>query len=190
MKAPWTLPLLATLVAAPLFADDDELSERVNASRAAIQTMAKSLVATLEGAIATSGPAGAVKVCHDQAPGIQQAVSTNLGISVGRTSLKVRNPNNAPDAWEKAVLEDFQQRIAAGEDITKMERREVVEQNGDKWFRYMKAIPTRKVCLACHGEELSSEVAAAIKEAYPNDQAVGFKEGELRGAFTLKQHLD
>jgi hypothetical protein len=49
----------------------------------------------------------------------------------------------------------------------------------------MKAIPTAAQCLNCHGESISPEVDAKLKALYPNDQARGFKEGDLRGAFTL-----
>lgn len=49
----------------------------------------------------------------------------------------------------------------------------------------MKAIPTAALCVKCHGESIEAEVEAKLKELYPNDQARGFKEGDLRGAFTL-----
>ena len=51
----------------------------------------------------------------------------------------------------------------------------------------MKAIPTAALCLSCHGENIPADVDAKLKELYPNDQARGFKEGQLRGAFTLAQ---
>ena len=49
----------------------------------------------------------------------------------------------------------------------------------------MRAIPTEALCLTCHGETLAPELAAAIAREYPNDQATGFKLGELRGAFRV-----
>lgn len=49
----------------------------------------------------------------------------------------------------------------------------------------MKAIPTAALCVKCHGETIDPEVEAKLKALYPNDQARGFKEGDLRGAFTL-----
>jgi hypothetical protein len=53
----------------------------------------------------------------------------------------------------------------------------------------MKAIPTGEICLACHGESISPDVATAIREAYPQDQATGFSLGDIRGAFTLSKPL-
>jgi len=109
---------------------------------------------------------------------------------VGRTSLKVRNPNNAPDAWERRVLEEFEARKARGEDVRKLEHAEIVAVNGKKRFRYMKAIPTGKICLKCHGAKLDPAVAQTLEQFYPQDKARGFRVGDIRGAFTITQPLD
>jgi hypothetical protein len=55
----------------------------------------------------------------------------------------------------------------------------------------MKAIPTGKVCLSCHGpvEQISEAVKAQIANEYPHDRAVGFAEGSIRGAVTVKKPL-
>ena len=106
-------------------------------------------------------------------------------MTVGRTSLKVRNSTNAADDWELAVLKQFDARKAQGEPADKLEFFEVTDHESQKTFRYMKAIPTGALCLNCHGENIKPEVDAKLKELYPNDQARGFKEGDLRGAFTL-----
>ncbi|MEZ5577980.1 MAG: DUF3365 domain-containing protein [Candidatus Competibacteraceae bacterium] len=109
---------------------------------------------------------------------------------VGRTSLKARNPGNAPDNWELAVLKQFEAREAQGEPADKLEFFAVIEDDqGQKTFRYMKAIPTGALCLACHGDKLDPEVDAKLKALYPNDTARGFKEGDLRGAFTIAKPL-
>jgi hypothetical protein len=54
----------------------------------------------------------------------------------------------------------------------------------------MKAIPTGAVCLACHGETIAPPIAAKINELYPQDQATGFREGDLRGAFVVTKTLE
>ncbi|MEW8350145.1 MAG: DUF3365 domain-containing protein, partial [Candidatus Thiodiazotropha taylori] len=108
---------------------------------------------------------------------------------VGRTSLKLRNPENRADAWETAVLNEFESRKINGEDPMKMIKAEVVEENGRKVFRMMKAIPTAEVCTKCHGAELAEPVSTKLKELYPADEARGYKPGDLRGAFTLKKPL-
>ena len=108
---------------------------------------------------------------------------------MGRTSLKTRNPKNAPDAWEKRVLEEFDAAKSKGADATKLEHFEVVEKNGVRTFRFMKAIPVAEPCLTCHGETIKEPVKAKLAELYPNDRATGYKVGDIRGAFTLSKLL-
>ena len=136
------------------------------------------------------GPLVALDVCNVQAPAIAQAVGDTAGWKVGRTSMKARNEDNRPDMWELTAMLDFEKRREAGDDLTKMESYAIVEADKGRVFRYMKAIPTGGVCLSCHGESVAEEVLDKIHELYPADQALGFKAGDIRGAFTLSKQLD
>jgi len=135
------------------------------------------------------GPVNAIGVCNEKAPGIAAKAATDSGWEVGRTSLKLRNPNNEADAWELNVLNLFEARKAAGEKPDALAFGEVVETNGQKQFRFMKAIGTADVCLSCHGKDIKPEVAAKLDGLYPDDKARGFSKGDIRGAFTLKKNL-
>ena len=141
----------------------------------------------LEAAIKTGGPAHAVGVCQVRAPSIAEELSQQTGWDVARTSLKHRNPANVPDEWEREVLQRFEERKAAGEDVKGMAHAEIVETQGQSRLRFMKAIPTAGVCLACHGETIADDVAAALDEGYPSDLARGYKLGDIRGAFSLSK---
>jgi hypothetical protein len=106
---------------------------------------------------------------------------------IARTSLKVRNTSNVPDTWETTILRLFEVRKAAIEDINTMEHSEVVQVSEKTVLRYMKAIPTGGLCLVCYGSKLADDVSSKVNELYPNDQATGFKLGDIRGAFTLQK---
>lgn len=176
------LPFLLSL-SLPVFAAPD--MQALTAEGAAlIPPFQKQLLETVKGAMQAGGPAKAVEACQTLAPEIANQHSQQAW-SVGRTALKVRNPENAPDEWERKVLEEFTARAAAGESLAEMTRTEVV----DGQFRMMKAIPTGEPCLACHGKDIKPELAALIDQRYPTDQARGFSLGELRGAFTLSRPL-
>ncbi|CAK0744856.1 DUF3365 domain-containing protein [Gammaproteobacteria bacterium] len=136
-----------------------------------------------------TGAVSAITTCHIKAPSVSQDISRSSGWSVGRTSLKLRNPKNQPDDWEAQVLRRFEERQQAGENPDKIEFSEVVTHGDKKEFRYMKAIPTITLCLNCHGTEIKPEIQAAFKQFYPQDHATGFKVGDLRGAFTLCKAL-
>lgn len=183
--------LLAIIMAAPTAqAVADEQAHRADQSRAAIKSFGGALKGELKGALKSEGPLKAIEVCNNQAQSIASAISKKHGWDVSRTSLKPRNAANSPDAWERAVLEEFESRKAAGEELKVMEYYEVVTMNDKQVFRYMKAIPTaKKPCLVCHGSNLKPKVAAIIDKYYPNDQARGYKAGDIRGAFSIIQPM-
>ena len=187
------LAALAIACASPAFAQDkaaDPQAERIAAARAAVKGLGEGLKDKLMGAMKAGGPVTALDVCKTDAPKISAERSAQSGMDVARTALKVRNPSNAPDDFEKRVMEKFAADIKGGADAMKLDHAEVVEQDGKKVFRYMKPIMTAgNPCLACHGSELKPEVSAKIKELYPQDQATGFAAGDMRGAFTVKKAL-
>jgi hypothetical protein len=180
---------LADPAAAPVPAPQAP-NPQVDEAKALIKTFAGTLKGELEAAMKSGGPVQAIAVCKERAPAIAADISAKSGWKVGRTSLKTRNQaQNAPDAWERAVLARFDQRHAAGEPADTLAFAEVVESDGTRQFRFMKAIPTGEVCLACHGTAIAAPVAAALDQAYPGDQARGYKLGDVRGAFSLAKPL-
>jgi hypothetical protein len=134
---------------------------------------------------------GAIAACNDKAPKMAAAASQSTGWAIRRVSLKNRNPKAVPDAWEQAVLEDFDRRRAAGDSPANMEKAEIVAEGDKRTLRYMKALPTQGVCLNCHGTEdkIDAKVKARLTELYPNDKATGYSEGQIRGALTVKRPL-
>jgi hypothetical protein len=129
-------------------------------------------------------------VCKERAPAIAASLAEQTGWEVGRTSLKLRNVAlNTPDIWEQRVLKQFEDRKAAGQPVAGMTYAEVVETEDGTAYRYMQAIPTAQVCLACHGDNIEPGLAESIDQAYPDDQARGYAVGDIRGAFTLSKPL-
>jgi uncharacterized protein DUF3365 len=184
--------MLRSVIAAALLAlfagtasAQNDLPERMAKARAAASDFGARLLAELQKAMADGGPVNAIGVCNTIAPEIAAEKSAATHTSVGRTSLKLRQPKNAPDAWELRQLENFEARKAAGENPAALEVGEFTEKDGKPIFRYMKAIPTAPLCLNCHGAQLSPEVAARLQALYPEDRATGFALGDLRGAFTI-----
>lgn len=180
------LPRLAVAAccALSLSAAADE-SERLERAQTAASAFGAALKAELTQAMESGGPVAAIEVCKDRAPAIAEAVSLEQDVDLYRVSLKNRNPENAPNAWQREVLLAFEQRQAAGEDAAAMTWHATVETPSGNEFRYMQAIPTGGLCLACHGGTLAPEVAQKISELYVNDQATGFSPGDVRGAFVV-----
>lgn len=85
----------------------------------------------------------------------------------------------------------FTAQYIAGAEIKNMYFHEIVTtNNNDRIYRFIKPIPTEKVCLTCHGSNISSDLSHKIKELYPDDKAVDFKLGHIRGAFSVTIPLD
>jgi len=174
------LPLLAGTAAA-----QDDLQQRIAKARSAAGDFGARLLADLQKAMDTDGAVNAIGVCNRIAPEVAAEKSAAAQMSIGRTSLKLRQPKNAPDAWERQQLQNFETRKAAGENLASIEVGEFTEKDGKPVFRYMKAIPTGALCLNCHGTQLSADVVEKLHALYPEDHATGFAAGDLRGAFTI-----
>lgn len=165
-------------------ADDAMLGE----ARKVATTLPPKLLASLQEEIKKSGPEGAIPVCKDMAPKMAAEISQQTGWKIKRVSLKVRNEARAiPDEWEKAALEDFDKRAAAGESPAQLEKGEKIGNE----YRYVKALPVQPLCLQCHGpaDQLSPAVKSVLGKLYPNDQATGYSVGQIRGAISVRKLL-
>lgn len=134
----------------------------------------------------------AVTVCKEEAPAIAARLSAESGWTVKRVGTRVRNARTGtPDAWEQVQLEAFTAALARGEESANLRRLEVVETSTGPVQRYAQAILTAAPCLACHGDPGTQTEAlkTALKAHYPQDAATGYREKELRGAFSLQRPL-
>lgn len=172
---------LSLLISLNVWADNQQ--DHIDQAKPVILSFAKALKAELNSAMQAGGPVAGIEACNIKAPSITEQSNTQ-GWEVNRTSQKWRNPNNQPDAWEQQQLVMFKKEISEGVDPSTL----WAVQEDSKSIRVMKAIPTQPICLACHGENMSSRVQEILRERYPNDLATGFKAGELRGAFSLKRY--
>jgi hypothetical protein len=187
MKTICSILLLAA--AASSFASEIDTQAEADPAKQAVAAFGKALKGELMTAMQSGGPVNAISACNIKAPEIAAAVSSDHDLHIGRVSLKNRNPDNAPSAWQRTVLESFEARKQAGEDITALTWQELAEVDGGREYRFMKAIPTAPLCLQCHGAALAPQVADRLAELYPEDKATGFSEGDLRGAFVVTKKL-
>lgn len=154
------------------------LGARVEEAKAALAPLKQQLMGALKGALDEGGPMKAVDVCQLKAPAIAAGASHD-GVTVGRTSHKLRSPDNAPRAWMKPLLEEY----ASGPKAPGSFKTVELEGGG---LGYVEPIYVQPMCLSCHGAELAPEVSSAIAARYPGDQATGFREGDFRGLFWVE----
>lgn len=152
----------------------DELSEAQQAQQQrgveAIQVMAGSLMGELTAALDEGGPDGAIEVCSMRAPEIAAVISNEYGVVLGRTSHRLRNQSNLPPEWAAELV---QNEVASPTWLV----------GPDERVAGLLPIQTKAECGMCHGsrEEMADEVLAKLDEYYPEDAAIDFSEGDLRG---------
>jgi hypothetical protein len=145
----------------------------------ASQALIQGLGAQLRAALQAAGPESAMHICQQAAGLTTKAIGENFdGVSVRRTTLKPRNPGNAPDEIDKKVLN----LLATADEIPN----EHIEWTGETG-RYYKPLIIQEVCLKCHGDSstFSPGLKNKLKSLYPDDLATGYGLGELRGVIRV-----
>jgi hypothetical protein len=130
------------------------------------------LLQTLGGELKTQMQAGgamqALNFCSHNALALTDNVAKDSSVEIKRVSDLNRNPINAATAEEKAVLNEWRTLLAKGQPLPTGELK--------------KSSDGRDACLKCHGGlDVNSPLAKAIKTTYPEDKAIGYKMGDLRG---------
>ena len=142
---------------------------------AAREELFKQLSSRLMEVMKSDGPAAAIEVCSKEASQFADNVGKQHGVKIGRTARKLRNPSNVVPAWATKL---------ATEDAVDPQFVEIDEHTAGALL----PIKLQQKCLACHGpmESLAPEVRTQLTKSYPNDQATGFNEGDLRGWFWVE----
>lgn len=154
---------------------DDTIEAEVARADEAMVALQSRLIEALTTELERSGPTGAIQVCRDAAPAITSDVSSDAGVTVARTSHRLRNPNNGPPDWAQEIVER-----SAG--MRFEEASQHVIDLGDH-VGVLRPIGTLGMCTTCHGNEAEMEpdLVELIAESYPDDEATGFEVGDLRG---------
>lgn len=166
------IALTTLLLTSPLFAFTEKEAKEIS------MTLKKELLMEVQSAVKSSGFQGAVETCHEKALPITNKVE-NSQYKVYRTSLKYRNPKNAPSDFLVEYLQKYQSSTAK-EPMTDL----VVNQGAKKLL--LSPLYTGPVCLNCHGNP-QGELKDKIKKLYPKDLAIDYKLGEFRGFVVVEE---
>lgn len=140
-------------------------------------------------AITAGGAVGAIEVCQSLAPALAAEQSKAIHGTIRRVSTKMRNPDNEPDDWEIEALDNFTARLKAGTDPMRLESAVIADGPDGRHLRYARAITVESACLTCHGENIAPPIQAKLDASYPDDHATGYREGDLRGIFSVVMPL-
>lgn len=143
---------------------------------AARNELAQTLMGHLQEALQSGDAASAIRVCKEIAPALATEIGAKHHVTIGRTSFRLRNVENVPPVWAVPFVEK------------EIDSPLFLANREDGSFAALLPIHLSSQCLQCHGprDAISQEVQAALADAYPNDAAVGFADGDLRGWFHVE----
>ena len=141
------------------------------------KVLGKNLMETIQ----KKGTLEALAFCNIQAMPLTDSMSVHYNAKIKRVSDKNRNPNNKANAEELKYIAQFKQQMATNQEI-----KPIALEKGNK-IQFYYPIETNTMCLQCHGtpDKIKPEVSAKTLQLYPKDLAVGYKENEVRGIWSI-----
>ncbi|NNC94916.1 MAG: DUF3365 domain-containing protein [Chitinophagales bacterium] len=160
--------------------DKDVFMERGQEITAEVFT---ALASTLRKKLKEGGVSAAVQYCNLAALPIVDSLSEIHNAKIRRATLNERNPANRSNADELKILNEYQNAKTMG---SILESKVLVDGES---VLYYQPIMINNFCLQCHGvigKDIAEIDYTVIKELYPGDKAVGYKDGELRGIWSIR----
>lgn len=148
------------------------------------QATFQALSGELQAAMQRGGVPEALEYCNVAAYPLTDSLSAEYGVMIRRATLEPRNPDNRATESEAEAIREYARRLAQGEELSP-----IVHQMDGGGVAYYSPIRVQPLCLNCHGEigaEVTAQNAELIRELYPEDQATGYDEGDLRGVWSLR----
>lgn len=131
-----------------------------------------------EGGVSQAGP-----FCNAHASDLTLEMEKKFDVAIKRTSMMLRSESNAPNQEERAMLAEFQSLLDEGKEVLPQ-----VSLDEEGFPHFYAPIKLKAKCVACHGvigETMKQEADSILKILYPADKAIGFKEGDLRGMWSI-----
>ncbi len=177
----------ATSNTSPLPALTDEVrSAALQRGKAIAMETFSLLSSNLQSAIQQGGVSNALPFCSLAASPLTAGMAGKHGVTLRRITHKARNPAGKADAVELGILQQFRDALAAMP--TNPPPPIVTNLTAGTATFFAPIVLNNELCLKCHGEpgkDIQPEDVAVIQRLYPQDEATGFKLGELRGAWRI-----
>ncbi len=136
----------------------------------------------LMGQLKKNGTEAALSFCSEKAYHLTDSMANAQNVKIKRVSDKHRNPNNKANSKELEYIKHFKDALANGKSIVP-----VFDKKNGKVHVYAPII-TNNMCLQCHGtpnKQIKPNTLKKIKQLYPEDKAVGYSAGQVRGIWAV-----
>jgi hypothetical protein len=147
------------------------------------QASFKVLSSALQKAIQEGNVSNGIRVCNGQAGSLIDSLSIAHHAKIKRTSLRIRNLANTPTKKEQRWLNYYKKRHEKEQKL-----KAFVESIDAHTVAFYAPILTKPLCLKCHGvfdSTLDRNDYSIIQSLYTRDEALGYKEGDLRGIWSI-----
>jgi len=164
-------------------AEEEENIKLIKKGKEISQKSTVVLQKTLKYALKKGGVKNALDVCNSSALELTKSLEKEYDVEIKRKSHRNRNKINKVNKTEDSLINDYIKLIKKREEM----KPKIIRANGE--VTYYSPIITGNACLQCHGQpmkDIEKENFRYIKSLYPNDLATGFKEGNLRGVWSIK----
>lgn len=151
----------------------------VEISKASFNELSSQLMAQMK----EGGPVKAIPFCKLEAKGILQELSEKYDAQVKRSSDLLRSCKIEPTERELEVIYAYKDSLSKNKDL-----KPIVEIDTDQKKHFYAPIIVQAKCLVCHGEvnkTMAVSTDSIIKSYYPFDIATGYKEGDVRGVWSI-----
>jgi hypothetical protein len=163
--------------------NEEEARIREIGQKASAQLL-NSLQKKLKTTITNQGMLSAINVCNFDAINLTDSITETMEdvLYIKRTSLRYRNPHNAPDRFEREALiyflSTYQNTGNLPDDLI-----QVITDRQEISNRYYKPLVMKSLCLNCHGPSsaIAEDVKYQLRRYYPGDQAHGYNIDDFRG---------
>lgn len=137
----------------------------------------------LQKSMKEGGVPNAIAYCNVEAYPITDSLSAHHNAQIKRTSSRIRNPRNNPSHLELEAIKKYDTQL---KNSKAPEPYIISDKDAVHFFA---PIIINDLCLKCHGsinDDIPEGDYAEILKYYPEDQAVGYNAGDLRGIWSIQ----
>jgi len=134
-------------------------------------------------AMKIGGPEYAISFCSEKAIQLTDSVSSAEKAKIRRLAKKNRNPLNAMSDKESDIYKNYVIQYIGSQTTKPM-----IGSDEQGHPVYYQPIFTGAMCLNCHGQpgkDINPQVTEKIAQRYPDDKAINFKLGQIRGMWAI-----
>ena len=182
MKKVLILALVSFYIISCTQKDSFDKEKYLKLGKETAQLTGKILLKNVKKTIKEQGPMEAISFCNLKAYPLTDSLSKLHNAEIKRAAIKYRNTFNQANKKEEKIIKEYIKQLLENKKL-----KPIVEKSGNA-INFYAPIRLKKACLTCHGSvgtAISDTLYGHMKNLYPKDLAIDFKEGDIRGIWSI-----